>query len=489
MVLVLMALLGSGLGIAGPVDIYGYGAASIGRGQGGVSIADGGMTVFRNPALLQGLEWAEASAGFGLFRAEFPTSPKVYWDTNQDGVLDSSDSPLSVNPDSPEADGMSLSMARNVGDKMGIALNAFLPTSRLMRFGTTEPTLPTWVMYGNRTQRVDLSVGAGVELYKGLSVGAAVEVTAMARYQISGTIGVGVGAASSEEDELGDLVDDVTVDIHQMTLDLVPRMVPIFGFHWDVGRLFDPLDGLQLGSSWRAESGIPVDAAIDLQLNGSIQNLGELNDMAVTLVMPIEFSVFDHYIPERWSIGASYQHKGKSLVYVDFHHTKWSGMEVNVARVTASAIRSQLFDVKEDLVDDANDYNAVFKDTQSIHTGTEIHLPVISTNGNAGDIVPIVRAGIALVPSPLVSQDAGSAFLDSDRMLFSFGAGVIHEDPTLLLPGPIQWDLFYTSHLLAEGSLAVADAGTMRPGAPVNGEPMPIGGSLWSAGMQLTVSF
>jgi len=484
----MLAVFGANVGLAGPVDIYGFGAASIGRGQGGVSVADGGMTVFRNPALLQSLEWAEASAGFGMYRASLAASPQVYWDTNQDGVLNAEDPPLSVTADSPDADGLSIAMARNVGDKIGLALNAFLPTNRLMRFGTTEPSLPTWVMYGNRTQRVDLSIGAGFELYKGISVGTAVEVTAMARYKISSTIGVGVGAAESEE-ELGDIIESVTVDVHQMSLDLVPRLVPIVGFHWDAGQLLKPLDGLHVGASWRADSGIPVDAEIDLQINGTIQDIGELNDMVVALVMPIEFSVFDHYIPERWSFGASYQHKEKSLVYFDLHHTRWSGMQVNVARITSSAIRSQIFDVNDDLVDDANAYRAFFKDTQSFHTGTEIHLPVIATQGNAGDIAPILRTGFALVPSPLVSQEVGTAFLDSDRMLFSFGAGIVHEDPTLLLPGPVQWDVFYTRHVLAAGVLQIADAGTMRPGAPVDGKPIPIGGSLWSAGAQLTVSF
>ena len=489
MPVVALALLASTQGMAGPVDAYGFGAASIGRGQGGVSIADGGMTVFRNPALLQKLEWAEAAAAYGFYRAQLPASPQVYWDTNQDGVLDASDPHLAVKPDAPAADGVSISMARNVGDKMGVALNAFLPKDRLMRFGTTEPSLPTWVMYGNRTQRIDLSIGSGIEVYKGLSIGAALEVTAMARYQISGTIDMGVGTVESDEEELSDLIDSVTVDVHEMTLDLVPRLVPIVGFHWDVGQLVEPLDGLNIGASWRAESGFPVDAEIDLQLNGTIQNLGELNDMAVTLVMPVEFSVFDHYIPERWSLGASYQYEDRALVYVDMHHTKWSGMVVNVARVTESAIRSQIFEVKEDLVDDANDYNAVFKDTQSIHAGAELYLPIIATKGDAGDIEPILRGGFGLVPTPLRSQEVGTAFLDSDRMLFSFGAGVIHEDATMLLPGPVQWDVFYTKHVLADGALKVADAGTMRSGAPVNGQSIPIGGSLWSAGAQLTVSF
>ena len=76
---------------AGSVDVHGFGAESIGRGIGGVAVPDGAKTVFRNPALLQSLEWAEASVGYGVYRGRFPKSPPVHWDTNRDGYLDELD--------------------------------------------------------------------------------------------------------------------------------------------------------------------------------------------------------------------------------------------------------------------------------------------------------------------------------------------------------------------------------------------------------------
>ncbi len=469
--------------------MYGFGAHSIGRGHGGVAIPDGGMTTFRNPALLQSLEWAEASIGYGWYRAKLPPTPDVYWDTNRDGTLDDSDTPLSLLSQAPNADGMTLSMARNIGDRVGVAINGFFPSKRLMMFGTTEPSLPTWVMFGNRTQRVDLSLGLGAELFKGLSLGASVEVVAMARYQILGTIDVGVGASETEEDDMGDLVDDIVVDIHEMSLDIVPRAIPIFGFHWDVGRLIEALDGAHLGVSWRAASGIPIDAKLDLQVNGTLADLGELEEMSLTIVMPVELGIFDHYVPARWSFGAAYRYKEWPLVYVDLHRTRWSGMRVNVAHVTESAIRSQIFKVDEDLVDDANQYTALFADTTDVHAGTEIDLPTIDTQGKANSLKPVLRFGFALIPSPLVSQEVGTAFLDSDRFLLTTGLGVQHDDPLALVPGPVRWDLFYSRAKLAEGQLKVADSQSRRSGVPVNGQAIPIGGSLWSSGAQMTVSF
>ena len=101
-------LVGWGVALAGPVDIYGFGAQSIGRGQGGIAIADDSTTVFRNPALLQDLEMAEAVIGYGAYRSGFPRVPPLYWDTNQDGLIDENDDPLQVQPDAPQADGLSI---------------------------------------------------------------------------------------------------------------------------------------------------------------------------------------------------------------------------------------------------------------------------------------------------------------------------------------------------------------------------------------------
>ena len=102
---------------------------------------------------------------------------------------------------------------------------------------------------------------------------------------------------------------------------------------------------------------------------------------------------------------------------------------------------------------------------------------------------PVLRFGVALIPSPLVSQEVGTAFLDSDRLLATLGAGIQHDDPLGLVPGPVRWDFFYTRTKLAEGQLEIADSQSQRPGAPVDGQPIPIGGTLWSAGAQMTVSF
>ena len=96
---------------AGPVDIHGFGAASMGRGNGGLAVADGGMTVFRNPALLHELEWAEATVGYAVNRSSFPAPPPLHWDTNRDGLLSDDDPALRLGAGRTRADGAMVGMA------------------------------------------------------------------------------------------------------------------------------------------------------------------------------------------------------------------------------------------------------------------------------------------------------------------------------------------------------------------------------------------
>jgi len=146
-----------------------------------------------------------------------------------------------------------------------------------------------------------------------------------------------------------------------------------------------------------------------------------------------------------------------------------------------------VFQVDENLLDDANEYSVQFQDTVSVHTGIEVELPRWETGRNMGGVDVTIRGGFGYLPSPLVSQGSQSAFLDADRLLVSGGVGVVHKDPFELVPGPVKWDVFHSRQRLAEGELS--PEGGLRAGAPIEGRPIPVGGQLWSTGVQCSVSF
>ena len=486
----LLGLLGFlGQAIAGPVDIYGFGAQSIGRGQGGIAIADDSTTVFRNPALLQDLKMAEAVLGFGVYRSSFSLVPPLYWDTNQDGLIDDQDDPLRVQPDASNADALTLSIGRNVGKRFGLAFNGFVPTGSLLRFRTIEPAMPNWVMYGNRSQRYEFALGFGARVWRGLSLGAATEIVARARYRVSADIYAGANASQEGAEETSDLIDEVVIDVHDMTLDLVPSFVPIVGLYADAGEWVPSLEGLTAGLVYRWPSGLPIEVDLDIQINGALTGLADFEPMLLTLALPAQLQIFDHYVPGRLSWGLAYGYRDMGRVYMDVHHTQWSAMRLNVAKLTAAEINSELLQIGADSVVDGNAYEVEFSDTTSLHMGAEGFLPAIQVKGPAKELDIVVRGGFGYIPSPLVSQGESSIFLDADRVLFAGGLGFTHQDPLNLVPGPVSWDVFFTLHTLASGELKPVDAGPERPGSPVNGQAVPIGGNLWSTGAQWSVEF
>jgi long-subunit fatty acid transport protein len=277
--------------------------------------------------------------------------------------------------------------------------------------------------------------------------------------------------------------------VHDMTLDLAPSFVPIVGLHADVGAWVPALDGLTAGMVYRWDSGVPIDVDIDVQINGSLSNVGDFDPMLLALAIPAQFKIFDHYVPARLSLGAAYQYKSWGRIYADIHQNQWSQMRLNVAKLTAAQVNSELLQIGADGVQGGNAYSVRFEDTLSVNLGGEFFVPRIDVGGDAEFLDVVIRGGFGLNPSPLVSQGKSSLFLDSDRMLFAGGLGFTHQDPFELVPGPVSWDAFVSVHTLAQGQLTPVDAGMHRPGSPVNGLPVPIGGHLWSTGAQWSVEF
>ncbi len=478
----------SGVAHAGPVDLVGFGAPAIGRGGGGVALTDGAQTAFRNPATLQDMTASQLVLGVSLLRMQFEPVPSFWWDTNRDGFIDDSDDPLRVDVDPDPADAIWVALGRPIGSRFGIAFNAMIPVRRMLRIETFEPSLPNYFMLANRAQRFDMALSFGWEQLNGISVGGGVEVIARARYALTTTLDLSLRGAEEGDDELGALVTDIELDAHTMVLDLVPGLAPIASVHWDVGRLVPPLDGLSLGGAYRGSTGLPVDVTVDLQANVAAQDVGEAEDVGVSILVPIHLAVFDHYVPARWSMGVAWTQADLFRLYVDAYHTIWSPMPLSVAHVVDTEIQSQLLALPDPEVADGNQLQASLRNTWSTRLGGELQLPALSVGGRVEQVVFRLRAGGGWEPSPLVSQSATTALLDADRLILAGGAGIAHGDPFELVSGPVSWDLHGQVQLLGSGELPV-DTTPYREGAPVYGGTIPIGGVVWATGLQWAIDY
>ena len=482
---------------AGPVDQYGFGAAAMGRGLGGIALPGDAAGVFLNPAGLSRLPGSQAMLGYSLLRQDLVDLPAVRWDTNRDGVVDESDPLLQPSSDYGRADGIQFALGRNIGSRFGLAINAFVPTDRLLDIGTFEPSLPAYFMYENRPRRFEAAVGFGYEQLPGLSIGGAVQVLSRARYSISATLTGAATAAAEGDEQASDLVTDVTLDIHAMSLDLEPDFAPMIAAMWDVGQIAPPLEGLHVGATWRGAVGLPVDVEVDLQIDGTVEDVGDFSALGLTLLAPFELAVYDHYLPAQWGLGLGWDRAERLRAYLDARYTLWEDLPINIAQVREGTVQGQLFAGEELTIADGNPYAAELRSTWSVRTGAEIFLPTFRLDGlfdgtaaeGFGTLRPIVRGGWSLEPSPLVGIGRNVAILDTDRMVLTAGLGVEHGTPFNLLEGPVTWDVYYQHHALASGDITVSYDDPFTPGAPARGSSIPVGGRLWAAGLQWRMDY
>ena len=147
-------------------------------------------------------------------------------------------------------------------------------------------------------------------------------------------------------------------------------------------------------------------------------------------------------------------------------------------------VEASLADIATSEIVDGNPLDVSFRNTFSVKTGVELHLPEWQLGSPLGRVQLIPRAGFSYIPSPLESQSSESALLDSDRLLIAVGLGFIHHTAVLGTERQFDWDLFGQVHTLAPGSLARDSGGQAIAGYPQTSISLPIGGNVFVAGIQ-----
>lgn len=468
-------------------DMIGTGALSMGAGGGGVAIAGDGAAARLNPAGLNRIERPTIAIGLSSAMHDFYPSPDLWWDTNRDGLIDYKDDPLVYDVNPEPALGLHLHGGRNVGGKFGIGLAAYVPVDRLLSFGTFEPELPNYFLYGHRHQRFNFALGVGGEVFKGIAVGAAVDVLAAARFDLVATLDAQVIAEGGGDAGLEDVVGDVVVDVHELDLDVVPDFAPIIGIQWDVGQAVPPLHGLWLGASWRGSAGLLITADLDVQANIAAEDIGDLEPFVFSALIDGGLEIYDHYVPGQGAIGAAYRLEDTLDLYVDARYTHWKPMILNAARIADVDITSPLIDI-DDIVRDGNDHQVVLRSTWGVHSGLSLELPRFEVGKGIRYLQLTMRGGFGFEPSPLFDQGKSSALLDADRTMYTLGAGVEHFDPFQLVDGPVRYDLFFQLHQLATGVLPRSTP-VPAAGYPRGADSISVGGRILMFGLEWSFDY
>lgn len=475
--------------LASPMDFYGFGARRMGRAASGLALPDGFDAVLTNPAALPGIPYPELGVGFVVAQADFSDLPDVWWDTNQDGHVDTSDTPLHLEPDADAVHGFMVGATRPFGHKAAGGVALFLPVERLFRLQTFEPALPTYFLYGNRTQRYELGGGVAWRPIAGLAIGGGLQMIPRARYRLDATLDVTVAGTEDTQAAAGDVLG-LSLDVHAMELDVVAGFSPSLSLHWNAGEAVPVLDGLQLAGAWRGEAGLPVDVSVNLQANLATEDLGDLDDVVLPLVLALDLGVFDHYVPETLSFGAAYTFRDTVTLTADLKRTGWDRMRFSVAKVVHASVDGAAVDLGEEPVADGNPYDVTLRATWAPRLGTEIVTPAVASGTRFGEVRLLARGGIGFEPSPLVSQTVDTALLDSDRFIFAFGGGLSCDDPLRRKERrAVELDGFFQYHQLAAGQLDRGEPSEPTPGYAVDGSAYPIGGHLLAAGVEWSMQY
>ncbi len=461
---------------ASGVDVFGMGARWEGAGGGGVAVVEDGTAAYLNPAGLSRIRRPTAGIGVQAAFPNFRAMPPLYWDTNRDGQVDEKDPALEYSAQPASTTAVQIHIGRHVGGKFGLGVAASMPTANLIRFQTFEPELPTYFMWNNRLERFMFAAGIGGEILPGLSIGGAVETLAGGKIDIALTVDAQVVGPEETSTGIEDLVTDVVIDVHEISLSVVPKFAPVVGMQFDVGRVIPPLDGLVFGAMYHGSVGIAFDTELDIQANVDIEDVGDLEPYMAALLLASNVNVFDHYVPQRVQMGLAYRRADTLTLYGDLKWTDWSKMQLNIAKLDSAKLTSPFINI-DDVIRDGNEFKVLLRPVWAYRLGVDLQLPEWKIDTDLRYVRLRARGGFAVEPTPLVDQGSSSALLDADRSMFSLGTGLEVWDPFELTEGPVRLDLFWQFHTLRRTTLP-RSSDTPVAGYPADSIGIPIGGTI-----------
>ncbi|MBI4042334.1 MAG: outer membrane protein transport protein [Deltaproteobacteria bacterium] len=316
--------------------------------------------------------------------------------------------------------------------RVSVGLSGFVPFERLLRMNTSEPFVPSYPLYENRTQRFSLYGGLGVEIFRDFSLGA------------GGAFFMNTaGKAYVRTNQSG-------TPTLSMAMDVVPALAPIVGGHYRRG-LF------AAGVTWRG--------VVDYHLD--FVNEAETPAIAggsTPLSLGFDSSSTFFYDPQQVSFGASYWlFDQRILVASELSWQDWSRYESPLAR----------FKSRGDI--DFGNYEPAsqFRDIWVPRFGMEYLLsPAWS-----------LRGGYFFQPTPIAGNPGSENLLDSDKHVISGGLGIHLPTFAGLIDAPLKIDLHCQYHRLSSRHIDKTDPDEV--GAP----GFNVGGSIWNYGVTLSSAF
>jgi len=329
--------------------------------------------------------------------------------------------------------------------RLFFGFSCFFPEGVVLAIHVPYPTEPQYLLLQNSGRSLSLVPTLAIRLADGLGIGGGAQVFDNTSGRIRATA-----------DPYGNIVADVGEE-------LIMSYAPLFGVFIDPGKAFYMLDGLKLGLVWRdsfyTHYKFPVNTYIgDVPLN-------------------VSFDAISLYMPEQYVFGISYLFNEHIRTGLDIVYNKWSDFPDPNLQVD---VDMQIPILPIEFLN-SNKLEPNLHDTITTRAGVEA--TIFHSEGT--DV--ITRAGYFYDPSPVPAQSGVTNYLDTDRHVFSAGAGIkLRKFAGFFLKNPFAIDAAFQYQYLVERIYKKENwVESANPGYP----EMKVSGSLWCVALTYTLWF
>ncbi len=451
-ILVLLFLARPHLLAATAIEVYGLGSRAISMGGAYTAVADDFSAAYYNPAGLPQVEQVDVGVSMNFLHADFKSIRNVVIgeDAGGDPVFGDADTKIGDNG------GFSGGVAVAITKRIAMGVGIYLPSNQyLARLQSQRQREPHYVMFEKRPLRFALWAGVGVEILKGLSIGAGADVL----FGPQGRVKLDIPAG-----------EEAQVDL---SLTFRPRISPYAGI------LYKLRDDMRIGVVFREER---EHGDLDIDISAELH----ADPIVVPIAGKMESTIF--YSPRQVTLGWAWNPCQKLLVSIDLAWLQWSRFK----------------DASIDMIVEfggMGDHKAFekvmapgFEDTFLPRAGAEYLVKTWSASSWAEAMELKLRGGYFYVDSPVGVQDGLTNFMNSDSHVFSTGLGLAVLSPfgterTINVNAHLQVHHFVDrTHTKTAEMVDVDGDGT--PETRVLGYPGYVtGGNLISGGFTLGVSF
>jgi len=286
---------------------------------------------------------------------------------------------------------------------LGFMLGAERTGTNLLAFSSTSDQTAQSLKYGQ--QSLFLSLGAGLNLFKGVDVGASTRITLNASAKLGAQAQVS-GATGFES----------------LQVTAAPSIQPILSGNLNWGDILCPdqkycwAKGLETAASWRYES--KYNTTVDA--NAVVPNL--------ITKLPLIVNTLDGYQPETFTAGIQYN-MYKLRLGASMDYALWSGANEQF---------------RNDTIKDVGQLK--FKDVLIPRAGFEYRLSKEFS----------VLGGVSYEQSPLESTESLNVnYVDNDKIVMGIGFSYLIEQ-ALFLSQPVRLDVGYQYHLLQDRDFKIS---------------------------------